>query len=264
MKKILFSLMLLGMSLSVWAQDSMPDNIPDSTKDTIVDEGEAGAVQANNIPTANHSSNEWLMPLLAGIVIGAVVGIIIVKVTKSKTKSSVPAPHSHKENSLVDAHVDASNVDANDTKALLAACKKANQDLQASTQKVTLLEQHLEVYRNFDNTYYSEAFRKLVTPLQQALDTGDKAMLMEILIKISAQYSSLTRYKIAKKQPYDEANIHYLINQKSTIEGVPVVEGATDLDKIPKPIKVIMDMLKANESKGLDEVVVAGYKIKNL
>ncbi len=66
-----------------------------------------------------------------------------------------------------------------------------------------------------------------------------------------SHFSSLTRYKIAKKQPYDETNIHYLLNRQKGVNDAPVTEinADTPIDKIPKNIKTITDMLKSRVPK---------------
>jgi hypothetical protein len=131
--------------------------------------------------------------------------------------------------------------------------QKAHQDASANLQQL----------KTFDREYFNEAFKRYVAPLSNAMDNGATTQVVEYLLKMAAHFSSLTRYKISKKQEHDEANLLYIVKNQMPPQ-FKEINDLTPLDKMPKNIKVIVDLLKQYQSSGLDESVVAGYKIKNL
>jgi hypothetical protein len=261
-------LILLVAALPLWAAaQADAANRPDSLSliaDTIPDTNEAGGINAAEADSDNDKTksadNTWIYALLGGLVAGGIVTALAMKLSGKKAVTATPEP---REEPVAETAKGA---------AKPAEVRKLKQDLKnleaqlASLQaNNAALEKNLDIYRNFDSSYFGEAFRKLIVPVNEALETGSRKDIMEHLLKIMSHFSSLTRYKIAKKQPYDETNIHYLLNQKGANEAaVTEINADTPIDKIPKPIKTIADMLKEQGSKGLDDSIIAGYKIKNL
>lgn len=264
--KHIFLILVIGIaSLKATAQEG-PANQPDSLSliaDTP-DTNEAGGINAAEADEvkAGEPGNNWLFPLIGGLLIGAVVAIVLTRIASPKKTSTAPEP----------AEVPAVAEKETGTKLTATEVKKLKQEIKNLTAQVAslqagndALEKNMSIYRNFDSSYFGEAFRKLIVPMNEALERGSKKEIMEHLLKIMAHFSSLTRYKIAKKQPYDETNIHYLLNQKGTGDAAATeINSDTPIDKIPKNIKTIADMLQEQGSKGLDDSIISGYKIKNL
>ncbi|MFT4062216.1 MAG: hypothetical protein QM642_07660 [Edaphocola sp.] len=279
MKKIiLITALALTGSLPVVAQTAPAANRPDSIEaqdDTIQDNGEAGGISVADVSTTadDKNDNSWLLPLAGGIVIGAAVASwLILYGSRTKKQEAI--------NTTVDKKQDAATAPAKATGTKTAAeLKKIKQEYKSlETQSVSLRQQlnelttqnanyekSLAVYRDFDALYFGEAFRKLVAPATEAIERGNTQLLLEQMLKITGHFGSLTRYKISKRQAYDEANIHLLMNQKvQTPAGVTEITADTAPDKIPSNIKALLELLKANGSKGLDDTIIAGYKMKNI
>lgn len=221
----------------------------------LAEDGEAGGISGAQMDTPDEKQGIAWLPVLLGFAAGALVAGIIAGLVSGKKKAAAAVrPVAEPE-----------------TPATTAATSRPQQDQKLKSQINTLLkekeslQQQLESYRSFDNEYYEEAFRKLVAPMHEAMERGSHREIEENLMKIMGHYSSLTRYKIAKKQPYDEANIQYLITRKAMGEGLATeINKDTPVDKIPKHIKPLLDLLKEQGSAGLDESIIAGYRIRNL
>lgn len=266
MKNIIVLLMIALAPLHALAQSETQGNLPDSAaerQDTLPDNDEAGGIAANEVKTDAPATN-W-MYLLAGAVAVAVVSALATRaLIKGKTTPALPVAPAEPEIQEAEPKKDTKG-DTAENKKLKAEIKSLTAQLQELQQSNATLDRNLEIYRNFDSGYFNEAFRKLIAPMNEAMEKGSEREILENLVKIMGHFSSLTRYKISKKQPYDEANIHYLLNQKAAHENLAVdITGDTPLDKIPKNIKTILDLLKQQQSKGLDDSVIAGYRIKNL
>lgn len=269
MKNIILLLIIALIPLGVLAQADSQGNLPDSitANDDTLDNGEAGGIVAteNVSDKSNALKDNWIYLALGAVVIAIASSVVTRALTANKTK--IPEQKIQEEPAESTVETKTKDIKANPTelkklKAEAKALVAQVQELQANNAN---LDRNLEIYRNFDSGYFNEAFRKLVAPMNEAMEKGSEKEILENLLKISGHFSSLTRYKISKKQPYDEANIHYLLNQKTSNENITVdITGSTPIDKIPKNIKTIIDMLKQQDSKGLDDSIIAGYKIKNL
>lgn len=259
--------MIAGAPLGAIAQTDTQANIPDSLaiKEDTSDNGEAGGIVAHEIKSDSSLKDNWLYLVLGAIAIAIVSAAVTRAVTKNKPAAREEITEQQPAIIPDEPKSKEPRTSAAETKKLKAEIKSLITQLQALQSSHATLDRNLEVYRNFDQSYFSEAFRKLIAPMNEALEKGSEKEILENLLKIMGHFSSLTRYKISKKQPYDETNIHYLLNQKTGNENVAVdINGSTPIDKIPKNIKTIMDMLKQLNSKGLDDSIIAGYKIKNL
>lgn len=265
MKQILFIILLGLVSTGVPAQTSVPKDSP-SVQDTPVQDGEAGGISAADADTAEQpsSSPNWLLLALSAVG-GAVVAVVVLKMAAPAKKQETITATAPTEEIPAEAAEKAPKISAAELKKIKQELKVLSQQVENLKADNMQLEQNLSIYRNFDSSYFGEAFRKLTMPMNEALEKGSRKEIIENLLKIMSHFTSLTRYKISKKQPYDEANIHYLLNQKGGGDGQAIeINGTTPIDKIPKNIKTITDLLKEQDSKGLDEAIIAGYKIKNL
>lgn len=240
------------------------DNAYDDVNNTG---GEAGGVnEAEAQPEAgNLWKDNWMVLLLGALGVALVTAVITRMAVGGKKTTPVAAPETTPE------PVAAANT--KEPKGSAAELKKIKQELaeiQARLdEQLTAnadLEKKLSVNRSFDSSYFNEAFRKLVAPMHEALESGSRKDILESVLKAAMHFSSLTRYKIAKKQAFDEANIYYLLNQKAPGGDVAVTEidAQTPVDKIPKNIKPVIDLLQENNSGGLDDTILSGYRIKNL
>jgi hypothetical protein len=267
MKNIILLLMIALIPLGVLAQADSQGNVPDSitANDTIPDNGEAGGIVAENISgKSNALKDNWIYLALGAVVIAIASSVVTKALMTNKT-----TPEQKIQEEPVESTVETKTKDAKGNPTELKKLKAEVKALMVQVQELQTnnanLDRNLEIYRNFDSGYFNEAFRKLIAPMNEAMEKGSEKEILENLLKMAGHFSSLTRYKISKKQPYDEANIHYLLNQKVGNENIAVdINGSTPIDKIPKNIKTIIDMLKQQDSKGLDDSIIAGYRIRNL
>jgi hypothetical protein len=267
MKNIILFLMIVLAPFGVLAQTDTQGNVPDSIgaqDDTATDSGEAGGIVANEVKSDSSLKDNWIYLALGAIVIAVISSVVTRAMTKSKpmVKEEIIPEEPVAHNDVPKGKEPKTNTA--ETKKLKADLKSLMAQVQELQTNNANLDRNLEIYRNFDSGYFNEAFRKLIAPMNEAMEKGSEKEILENLLKIMGHFSSLTRYKISKKQPYDEANIHYLLNQKSNENIAVDINGNTPIDKIPKNIKTIIDMLKQQDSRGLDDSIVAGYKIKNL
>lgn len=198
---------------------------------------------SENITAKNESNMDWIYLLITGL-LALGIGIAIGRGTKGKKE-------------LI----------ANNTKSELPKedIQKLQSENLALQQKMSQTLAQLEELKSLDNIYFEKAFEKIILPLQESLEKGDKAKTLELLTIASAQLSSISRSKIGKKLKHDDANIQYLITQnKSNKEQFPEISAQTAIDKIPHNMKVLISLLKENNVKGLDDTIVMGYSIKNL
>lgn len=255
-------------SLNVKAQHNTPkppDSLSLIARDTATDTSEAGGINAAEADSDKPGSSDgtWLYSLIGGLLIGAIGAVVVLKLFSPK-KTIVPQPVEELPTPETEKGKEP-RINAAEVKKLKQEIKNLTAQVAALEGDRNTLEKNLGIYRNFDSTYFGEAFRKLIVPMNEALENGSRKEIMEHLLKIMSHFSSLTRYKIAKKQPYDETNIHYLLGQKGTNEAVATeINADTPIDKIPKNIKTIIDLLQEQGSKGLDDSIITGYKIKNL
>ncbi|WP_118974327.1 hypothetical protein [Taibaiella koreensis] len=266
MKRLFFLFLLTGLTTG-WAQAQTDTNrakdtnrVADSNiatqQDTsLAEDGEAGGISDTADDTGNNDSQRfpWL-PVVLGLVAGAVITAVVMRLSSGKAKANTPRPESQPETQPIREEGRPSPQE-----------QKLKRQLDNLTKEKEQLQQQLASDRNFDNEYYGEAFRKLVAPMHDAMERGAHREIEENLMKIMSHYSSLTRYKIAKKQPYDEANIQYLMSRKSPGEGLATeINKDTPVDKIPKHIKPLLDLLREQGSGGLDESIISGYRIRNI
>jgi len=259
MKRFLFLLLLTGMTTGWVSAQTDSSHATDSAaaqQDTMLaEDGEAGGISGADVDTPDEKQGIAWLPMLLGFAAGALVAGIIAGVVSGKKKAAPPMQ------ATTETEVPATTTAGSRTQQ----DQKLKSQLNALMKEKESLQQQLESHRSFDNEYYGEAFRKLVAPMHEAMEKGSHREIEEMLMKIMSHYSSLTRYKIAKKQPYDEANIQYLISRKNPAEGLATeINRDTPVDKIPKHIKPLLDLLKEQASGGLDESIIAGYRIRNI
>ena len=253
-------LMIVPEGYSAGVEDSAYEEVNNTN-------GEAGGVNEpqDQQDTTNLWKDNWLYLLLGALVVALLSAAVTRALMGGKKESKPTMPEPQPE--------PVAAVTGKETKGNTAELKKVKQELSDAKAQLdnlmalnTELEKKLNINRTFDSNYFSEAFRKLVAPMSEALESGSRKDIIENMLKMSMHFSSLTRYKIAKKQAFDEANIYYLLNQKTGGADVAITEidGETPVDKVPKNIKTVIDILKENNSTGLDDSILSGYRIKNL
>ncbi|KAA5533444.1 hypothetical protein F0919_12960 [Taibaiella lutea] len=272
MKRIIF-ILILGLTPWIgFSQDTthQPDtNSGDTVQQDIVnDHGEAGGIDANEIANNNKDAISGLWTGLIGGTIGAVLMLGITSYFNSRKKKTQEEQRIPDSKLFIDESVEVKSgnkeISAADVKKLKAEIKDLKLKLEEAKNETTAYKKNLDVYTDFDQKYYNEAFRKLISPMNDAMEKGSRKEIIETLLKIMSHFSSLTRYKIAKKQAYDEPNMQYLMNQRMKNDAAVEIDSNTPVDKIPKNIKVLVDLLSEQSSTGLDESIISGYKIKNL
>lgn len=232
------------------AMDS-PENVIDGENET------AGGIDAGQVNNSGEQSSDpnWIYIGIAGLLL-VVITAVITRYVSRPGQTVVPAAETAGGSS------GARNTDA---KKLRQQLTELQQDYRQSEAAKAELEKQLAALQTFDRTYFNEAFHKLVAPMGAAIDRGEQKEIIENMMKMTAHFASLTRYKIAKKQNYDEANIRYLLQQKQGGDAqVAEITGATPPDKTPRNIQALIDILKHYRSSGLDDAIISGYKIKNL
>ena len=269
MKKLFVAICICLCTAAAFAQPEMQDTTADTGSNTYIDNsGEAGGVTDTSIGRAEPGflADNWLYLALGAVVIAVASSLITKALLGNKNKTIAEEEIIEEEQiATTQPKTKEPKTTAADVKKLKLELKEHQQQLQKVTAAYNELDKQFEAHRNFDKSYFNEAFKKLVVPMGNALESGNRKDITETTLKMMMHYSSLTRYKIAKKQPFDEHNIHYLLNQKGNADASVVeINGATPIDKIPKNIKTLIDLLKESGSQGLDDSVVAGYKIKNL
>jgi hypothetical protein len=271
MKRIIF-ILILGLTPWIgFSQDTTikPDTNSEDTvqQDIVNDHGEAGGIDANEIANNNKDAMSGLwIGLIAGT-IGAVLMLGITSYLNSKKKKTQEEQRPSDLKLFIDESVEIKpnkEISAADVKKLKAEIKELKLKLEEAKSETTAYKKNLDIYTDFDQKYYNEAFRKLISPMNDAMEKGSRKEIIETLLKIMSHFSSLTRYKIAKKQAYDEPNMQYLMNQRMKNDAAIEIDSNTPIDKIPKNIKVLVDLLSEQSSTGLDESIISGYKIKNL
>jgi uncharacterized membrane protein YhiD involved in acid resistance len=267
-KQLLSALLLVLSVQSVSAQDSayaIPGNDTQVYVDPMVND-EAGGIDASEEPAPAEAGLpvNWIVLALGGLVIAVVASVITYAVTASSRKQSPVATAPAPEMKVSEEQPATETSDAS-LNQLQNELNQQAQELVKLRQTCKEQEQKLQVQAQFDAAYFSAVFRKLVTPLHEAMEQGSKKDLLEQMFKMSIHFTSLTRYKIAKRQPYDEANIHYMLNQRAGLPDSAVeITADTPADKIPAHMRPVLELLKENNSSGLDESVIAGCIIRKL
>lgn len=261
MKHFLFVLLiglLPGMALAQKDTLHAADSNALSKQDTaLAEDGEAGGISGVEEDTASNSPGIAWLQIALGFAAGALIAGLAVRLSSRKATGTASAAAGNAGNGAA--------ATVNDAAQLKEAYQKLSGKVDTLQQEKKAIQQQLEDQRRFDDSYYEEAFRRLVVPMNEAMEKGSRREVMENLVKTMSHFGSLTRYKIAKKQPYDEANIQYLVQQKAGNDGaITEINGDTPIDKIPKNIKVVLDLLKEQDSQGLDQSIIAGYRIKNI
>lgn len=203
---------------------------------------------SDNIKPKDGSNPNWIyLSLLALIPLGIGIGIgLAIKNKKDKNRKTQSPKAAPTDISKADIH-------------------KLQSENLLLQQRMAQTQNQVEEMKSLDNSYFEKAFESIILPLQESLEKGDVARTLALLTISSAQLSSISRSKIGKKLKHDDANIQYLITQnKSNTAHFPEISSQTSIDKIPHNIQKLIQLLKENKVKGLDDTVVMGYKIKDL
>lgn len=272
MKRIIFILIL---GLAPWlgfAQHPAPVNtnntIDSFQNDTINDHGEAGGIDPNEIVSNNSETPSsvpvWVWFGLGLSLIAGFLGGMYLNKGKDKKKEEEETSSKIFIDERVEMKSGSKEISPADVKKLKEEIKSLRTKVEEAKNEAAAYKKNIDIYVDFDQKYFNEAFRKLVSPMNDAMEKGSRKEIIENLLKMMSHYSSLTRYKISKKQPYDEANMQYLMNQKIKNDVAIEIDRNTPIDKIPKNIKTLTDLLSEQSSNGLDESIISGYKIKNI
>lgn len=271
MKQLIFILLFGLLPWAGFSQGAVntDSNATDTAlnNDVVPDHGEAGGIDANEINNGDKDSTSNILIILISGAIGAALGLIIAFSVKRKNPEPVKEDIADSKlfiDERVEKGTGSPKVTAAEVKKLKDEIKSLKLNLAEAKDETTAYKKNLDIYTDFDQKYYNEAFRKLVSPMNDAMEKGSRKDIMENLLKIMSHFSSLTRYKIAKKQPYDEPNMQYLMNQRMKNDVAVEIDKTTPVDKIPKNIKTLLDLLSEQSSTGLDDSIISGYKIKNL
>lgn len=139
--------------------------------------------------------------------------------------------------------------------ALLTKTKKELAEIKTS------LQQQLA----FDQQYFKQSFNTIIVPLENALEARDLKAITPLLLKAMAHYTAVTRFKLEKKQSFDLANMQILMgNMTYQKSDFPRIDKNTSPDDIPNKLKALIELLKNAQADGVDESIVAGYKIEKL
>lgn len=138
-------------------------------------------------------------------------------------------------------------------------------------QEISTLQQHLALgqkelgrLQQEDRQYFQALFEQLLLPLQESMEQNKKAHLAAQLVTATVLLSSLTRHKLGKKGKYDEANLSLLTGVAGASADAPLITAATPPDQIPHHLRALIEILKDQGVTGLGDLVVQGYRIKDL
>lgn len=224
------------------------------------------AAQHNNVlteelvtPTApidKSDTNSWISSTIIGLLgigIGTVIGMNLRKKPATIASNQQPEAQSFAtETTLNDATL----------QQQIKNLKKEKQ--QATSQYQTLQQQYQQFQRN-EAQVNRIIFEKIILPLQNAINDGDKAQIGKLVFQASIVLSSITRHKEEKKMGYDEHNIQILLhNASKEANSFETITKSTAVDKTPKHIQVVMSMLQEMGVTGLDDYIFQGYYLKNI
>lgn len=210
-------------------------------------EGPREELVTPSTPTDAETSNTWLLPTMIGL-IGLGSGVLIGKSLR-KTTAVVENNYTKETSSQPEQHIT-----HNEDKAL--------KTLQKDYKK---LEQEFQQYKMNDAKLNQHLFDTVVIPLEQAIKSGDKALIGKLVFQAAIILSSMTRHKAQKKLGYDEHNINVLLQKNiGSIDKYETITRLTATDKTPKHIQVVVDLLKNIGVNGLDEYIFQGYYIKDI
>lgn len=142
---------------------------------------------------------------------------------------------------------------------------KTNPELTRSKEELANIKATLQKRIAFDEQYFGNSFDTIIKPLEKALEAKNEKAILPLLIQAMSQYSALTRFKLEKKQSFDQANMEILVGTKTYAKSdFPKIDKNTSPDNIPNKLKTLIDLLQKAEATGVDNTVVSGYKIQDL
>lgn len=152
--------------------------------------------------------------------------------------------------------------DLNHLKTEIQKLQSENQFLQ---QRMARALNQLDEANTFDHIYFENVYQAIILPLHESLENEDKSETLRLLAIAGAQFSSICRSKTNKKLKHDDANIQLLMTGNLQVtEAYPSITKETAIDKTPKNILTLLELLKDENVKDLGDVLVLGYKIKDL
>lgn len=239
-------------AITLQTSNTTIDNSPEST----ISDNEIGGTK---VPNEESALPSWLLSTILGLV-GIGIGYLIGKGTKSKvvtTPEKVVAP-------IVltpEEELKAINV----LKAQHAALEKDLKNLKAQNND---LQSAVTAYNKTaaeDQIIYQQAFNHLIEPLRDAIIKGNQTEIVNNSLQTAFLMSSFIRLKQNKRTKYDEPNLNYLISSFSNApSGFEVIDKNTPLDKIPKGLKAVKDILQQYKIEDLRAIIIDSYQLKNL
>lgn len=207
--------------------------------------------------TDTPTTTNWLLPTILGLVgigVGTVIGM---NIRKQPAKTSATLREAVQEKAM-----DTDSKSLVQLEQQIAALKKEKSDL---TNTYKALQQQFQQYQQQDAQVNRIVFEKIILPLQNAINEGDKAQIGKLVFQAAIVLSSITRHKAEKKLGYDEHNIQILLhNASKEANHFETITKATAVDKTPKHIQVVISMLQDMGVTGLDEYIFQGYYLKNI
>lgn len=248
-------------------------------------EEEAGGVlpsdRFNEAPQATITTNDsgsslpWLWMAIIGLAT-FLIGFLLGKQSKKTPASSAPSTGPINEEEVVREFEAAVNATPKDASKITQVAKDKIAKLQADVKtykqaekdykaQVSQLAQQINAAQKFRKTYFQQALKQLVTPYNEAIEKGNNAEAMKLLIQMAAHYSSMTKHELELKQDYDAANINALMKQMeaANLDKFPIINASTPLDRLPHHIKVLMDIMRSNQVSTLQDTIVYGYRIQS-
>lgn len=213
---------------------------PDAGHTPVLAEEEPAGASRHPLST----DQPWLYAAIA-LVLGLIIGWLIKPNRKSK-EETVPDRLSKEEAapSVPDAAL--------------------QQEIAQLQQQLSLGQQELSRLKQEDQHFYTATFEQLLLPIQESLDQNKKSHLVAQLVTAAVLLNSLTRHKLGKKGKYDDANLNLLIGAPAAASEAPLITGATPPDQIPHHLRGLIELLHEYGISGLGDLVVQGYRIKDL
>ncbi len=209
------------------------------------------------------------MQVAIGILIGVVAGAAIVAAFK-KPARPIPAPvvveeeAENFEETVKPFAQDPKKITdkAKEQIAKLKADKKTlNAEVKNLKSNLSQLEQSIQTNKQFNQVYYTQAYKEIIEPANAALEKGDEAKATALLLQALAQFSSKARNELKLKQAYDVFNLNTLTQQTVQEKDVQIINADTPLDKIPANIKNLLKWMEKNGAHSLAKTAFWGYKI---
>lgn len=221
-----------------------PANNPAFTATDSANEPELAPEEpvANTMGTLD-TNNPWLYAAGA-LVLGFILGWLV------KPRKKVVAPQGE--------------VMAPETSSVVVADPAQQAQIKQLQEQLKLGQAELSRVQAEDQQYFKALFEQLLLPMQESLEENKKSHLLAQMTTASVLLNSLTRHKLGKKGKYEEANLNLLTGVAGSGNDAPVITGATPPDQIPHHLRALIELLRENNISSLGDLVVQGYRIRDL